>query len=135
MLKFTKEFLQISRELLLIVPAYCSYYLITEHLISLNLAEGQSMVPSLDHGDLVLVQKSLYNITKGDIIIAKSPIRPEITVCKRIIHLAHEQDPYGNKVPKNHVWIEGDNSAVSFDSRFHGPIPINLIEGRVITKF
>lgn len=82
-----KETISVAKELLLIVPAYCSYYLITEHLISLNLAEGQSMVPSLDHGDLVLVQKSFYHLNKGDIIIAKSPIRPEITVCKRITHL------------------------------------------------
>lgn len=33
-------------------------------------------------------------------------------------------------VPKGHVWIEGDNSENSIDSRTYGPIPMGLIQSR-----
>ncbi|CAI9284269.1 unnamed protein product [Lactuca saligna] len=31
------------------------------------------------------------------------------------------------KVPEGHCWVEGDNSASSFDSRTFGPIPLGLL--------
>lgn len=34
-------------------------------------------------------------------------------------------------VPQGHVWVEGDNPAYSVDSRSYGPIPEQLIVGRV----
>ena len=56
---------------------------------------------------------------------------------KRITHFENEcsfnyLDVDGFKVPLNHVWIEGDNKEISYDSRKHGPIPISLIKGKVI---
>ncbi|CAD8083368.1 unnamed protein product [Paramecium primaurelia] len=132
MLSSLKQILAKQKDILVVIPAFCSYYLLTQHLISFELSEGQSMHPTVKDGELVIVQRAFYKIQKGDIIIAKSPVRPDYTVCKRIVHLEDEIDPNGNKVPKNHVWIEGDNGKVSFDSKFHGPIPINLIQGRVI---
>lgn len=33
-------------------------------------------------------------------------------------------------VPKGHVWIEGDNSDNSIDSRTYGPVPMGLIQSR-----
>lgn len=33
-------------------------------------------------------------------------------------------------VPKGHVWLEGDNSENSIDSRTYGPVPIGLIQSR-----
>ncbi|XP_013857334.1 mitochondrial inner membrane protease subunit 1 isoform X1 [Austrofundulus limnaeus] len=38
------------------------------------------------------------------------------------------------KVPKGHVWLEGDNLKNSTDSRSYGPIPYALIRGRVCLK-
>lgn len=58
-------------------------------------------------------------LKKGDIIISKSPIKPDIDICKRIIHMENEYKD-GIKIPKNHIWIEGDNKYNSFDSRDHG---------------
>lgn len=37
-------------------------------------------------------------------------------------------------VPKGHVWLEGDNSENSLDSRFYGPVPMGLIESRVFCR-
>ena len=37
-------------------------------------------------------------------------------------------------VPRGHVWVEGDNSERSCDSRIFGPLPLGLIKGRVFIK-
>ncbi|XP_037043480.1 mitochondrial inner membrane protease subunit 1 [Bradysia coprophila] len=37
-------------------------------------------------------------------------------------------------VPRGHVWIEGDNSGNSSDSRFYGPIPQGLIRSRAMCR-
>lgn len=37
-------------------------------------------------------------------------------------------------VPRGHVWIEGDNSENSSDSRFYGPIPQGLIRSRAMCR-
>lgn len=38
------------------------------------------------------------------------------------------------RVPDGHVWIEGDNSVDSVDSREYGAVPAALIIGRVIFR-
>ena len=52
-----------------------------------------------------------------------------------------EKIPAGGKdvhklsvVPRGHIWLEGDNSLVSYDSRDHGAIPFPLVQGRVWYK-
>ena len=37
-------------------------------------------------------------------------------------------------VPDGHIWIEGDNSLDSVDSRSYGPVPAALIVGRVVCR-
>lgn len=37
-------------------------------------------------------------------------------------------------VPRGHVWIEGDNSENSSDSRYYGPIPQGLVKSRAICR-
>lgn len=37
-------------------------------------------------------------------------------------------------VPRGHVWVEGDNIENSTDSRTYGPIPIGLIQSRVLCR-
>lgn len=39
------------------------------------------------------------------------------------------------RIPLGHVWLAGDNPSNSTDSRSYGPVPIGLIQGRVILKF
>ncbi|TPP66506.1 Mitochondrial inner membrane protease subunit 1 [Fasciola gigantica] len=38
------------------------------------------------------------------------------------------------KVPPNHVWLEGDNSGHSLDSRNYGPVPTSRLEYRVLLR-
>jgi inner membrane protease subunit 1 len=35
-------------------------------------------------------------------------------------------------VPPGHVWVQGDNMAVSRDSREYGPVPLGTVRGRVL---
>jgi signal peptidase I len=45
------------------------------------------------------------------------------------------QDVYRTLVvPKGHVWVEGDNPLLSIDSRHYGPVPLELLEGKLIWR-
>ena len=37
-------------------------------------------------------------------------------------------------VPEGQVWVEGDNSTGSKDSRHYGPIPLGLLRGKVVGR-
>lgn len=45
------------------------------------------------------------------------------------------QAPFTVTVPAGRLWVEGDNRAVSGDSRFHGTVPIADVTGRVVWKY
>ena len=38
------------------------------------------------------------------------------------------------KIPKGHVWLQGDNRMASVDSRAYGPVPVALVKGRVLLR-
>ncbi|KAE8679067.1 mitochondrial inner membrane protease subunit 1-like isoform X2 [Hibiscus syriacus] len=90
---------------------------------------GPSMLPTLSiTGDVVLVERLSHRLGKlgsGDLVRVRSPLDPNKTLTKRVVAME------GDKVPKGHVWIQGDNLYVSRDSRHFGPLPYGLIEGKV----
>ena len=126
---------------------------------------GTSMKPTLIPGDRLLVRKNKRYIPKrGDVIVFKSPKKPDVSYIKRIVALPGEtveikneilyingqkirhpalQDiqyppmdyigmegkPY--KVPENHIFVNGDNSNNSYDSRDFGAIPLSDVIGKV----
>jgi signal peptidase I len=38
-------------------------------------------------------------------------------------------------VPQGYIWLEGDNSLNSTDSRYYGPVPSALVKGRVVVRW
>jgi inner membrane protease subunit 1 len=79
---------------------------------------------------------------RGDLITLTSPIDPTRVICKRVLGLEGDVvcvDPTGLKapsdqhviVPRGHLWIIGDNAAVSRDSRDYGPVSASLIRGTI----
>ena len=79
----------------------------------------------------------------GDVIIMKHPIK-DGQVCKRIIGMPGDTivrtdgigDEYSSQclVPPGHMWVEGDNTLNSSDSRFYGTVPASLVVGKVICR-
>jgi signal peptidase I len=116
--------------------------------------DGRSMEPSLHDGDRVLVWRtSADRIRRGEIVIVAEPRSifaaaqggPGLTVKRvaacagdpvpemtRTDHLAPGfADGCGRTVPSGTVVLLGDNPAESIDSRHYGPVPSDLILGRV----
>lgn len=121
-------------EYYLIIPSISLYLFVSDKIIVGNRSEGHSMEPTLADNSTIIVDRLHYKfrgLKKGDIIIAQSPLNTSIDICKRILYFEQEI-VNGVKIPKNHVWVEGDNKENSFDSRNHGPIPLCLIKGRVL---
>jgi hypothetical protein len=38
------------------------------------------------------------------------------------------------KVPQDHVWLLGDNPFNSHDSRYYGPVPTQMLRGKIVRK-
>jgi signal peptidase I len=136
----------ISGNIWLVVQFGCFLHLINEYLFEVTMCVGPSMLPTFnDAGDIVVLDRltTRWNpIKRGDVVVARSPTNPKQTVCKRIRAVEGDtvkMSTYFNnkkisKVPEGHVWLEGDNPSNSTDSRYYGPVPAALINGRVVCK-
>ena len=114
------------------VVAYCT----GKFIINISLAKGKSMEPAIQENDIVIsipYYKPLITIKHSNIIIAKCPLDTSKLICKRVLYLEDDVAPHG-KVPKNNIWIEGDNKLKSYDSRSYGPVPHSLIKSIVVGK-
>ena len=83
---------------------------------------GPSMVPTVRHGDRLLVRRvrSAAAVRPGDVVLARFPARPDLLVVKRV----------RRAVPGGH-WVEGDNPLVTDDSRTFGTA---VVVGRVVAR-
>lgn len=110
---------------------------------------GLSMAPTFNPGtetttnDVALVQKfdvkSPSSLVRGDVIMFRSPNDPEKLLTKRVVGLQGDiiltKTPYPRSqavIPRNHLWVEGDNAFHSIDSNNFGPISQSLVIGKVV---
>lgn len=124
----------------------CMLHCVHEYGVDVTMCIGPSMLPTFNSvGDVVIMERvtpHLKRYRRGDVVIAKSPTVIDQTVCKRIRGLegdtvilpGPERMHSSIKIPPGYVWLEGDNSANSTDSRYYGPVPAALIKGRVALK-
>lgn len=83
------------------------------------LVSGPSMVPTLKHGDHVLVWRGA-RIRGGEVVVGSFPTRPDLLVVKRAVRRAGDG-----------WWLESDNPAVADDSRRYGPAEVY---GRAVVR-
>ena len=88
--------------------------------VSRVLVVGPSMVPTLRHGDALMVRRGA-GVRPGDLVIARFPRGPDLLVVKRAIR------PAGNG-----WWLEGDNPLVADDSRAYGP---GIVLAKVLFRY
>ena len=109
---------------------------------------GPSMVPTFSAVTDWILEDTLSvhlgrPLVRGQVVVLKSPRTPGDQICKRIIGLPGDVicvDPIGKDaeakehviIPQGHIWIAGDNSAASIDSRVYGPVPMALVRARVV---
>jgi phage repressor protein C with HTH and peptisase S24 domain len=93
-------------------------------IMSLRLAivHGPSMVPTLRHGDRVLVRSGTIGTPVGRVVLVELPDRP-LSV-KRLMSVE----------PDGTVRVEGDNPYGSTDSRTLGALPASAITGVVLGR-
>lgn len=88
---------------------------------------GVSMLPALQDGDWVIVDRSAYSRqppAPGDIVVAADPRGLERAIIKRVA-----------AVTAQGVELAGDNAGWSTDSRDYGPVPLDLVTGRVCLRY
>lgn len=77
------------------------------------------MVPTLKHGDHILVRRT-GRIRPGDVVVGSFLTRPDLLVVKRAARRAGDG-----------WWLSSDNEAVADDSRRYGPADVY---GRVVAR-
>lgn len=118
------------------------YYFIHKFVLDISYLEGNSMNPTFNSkGTYVLVEKVSYYFRKpkkNEIISLINPFDKSVLLCKRVTGIEGEEKSLRNgkliTIPKNNIWVEGDNKVDSFDSRIFGPINFKLINGRILLE-
>lgn len=122
--------------------------------------DGYSMVPTLQNGELVIVNRLSYKFSKpkiGDVIVFRFPKNPQQEYIKRVIGLPGDtvevhngkvivsgqiiNEPYISEppsystqstVPQDSLYVLGDNRNNSSDSHAWGPVPIEYVIGKAV---
>ncbi|KAG5984146.1 hypothetical protein E4U55_005859 [Claviceps digitariae] len=123
-------------------------YLTSTHLFKICPAAGPSMVPTFTvDGEYLAVdmrRRLGRDIAVGDLILYKIPWFSGQSGVKRVIGMPGDYVSLGTpgergydqmiQVPEGHCWIAGDNLPASRDSRSFGPLPLALVEGKVVAR-
>lgn len=84
---------------------------------------GNSMAPTLRHGDTVLIQR-ISEAVPGDIVVCRHPFQTNTRIIKRVANTSIEG-----------LFLRGDNPPESTDSESLGRVPWKHLQGRVTARF
>ncbi|KAL4943589.1 hypothetical protein BDV06DRAFT_221046 [Aspergillus oleicola] len=125
--------------------------LLWENVAMFQLSEGPSMYPTFSpRGDYLLVSrlhKYGRGVEVGDVVRFYHPHFLGAHAAKRVVGLPGDfvcreealSETVGGsgkmiRVPEGHVYLAGDNLPWSRDSRTYGPLPMGLINGKIIAR-
>ncbi|MFM2076673.1 MAG: signal peptidase [Actinomycetota bacterium] len=128
------------------------------------LTHGSSMEPTLHDGDALLIEHVSYRLHDpaiGEIVVATAPDDGQ-SVVKRVVAVSGDtvgiedgvlvrngravSEPYADQtqmdgyfwgpvvVPAGQVFLLGDNRLESHDSRAYGPVAVDAVQGRLLTR-
>ena len=86
------------------------------------------MLPGLHAGQEILYDPHAYYQRLpqlGEIVVCRHPLKPTLMMVKRI----------QNYTKQGKFFLMGDNAQHSTDSRLFGPVPLELIQGKVTCLF
>jgi len=136
--------------------------LIFKFVITPYVVVGESMTPTLQHMDLCLMQRVWgYRPQRGDIAVFRTADDPPLYFVKRVVALPSETisiragaveingavlpDQYTRinpewempptLVPRDQVFVIGDNRTVALDETVHGLVATRLVKARLITHW
>jgi nickel-type superoxide dismutase maturation protease len=97
--------------------------------LGLQLVEvtGPSMVPTLVHGDWLLIRyvgDAAEAVRAGEVVVLRHPLQQDLLIVKRAV----ERRDGG-------WWVLGDNDFVDNDSREFGTVPDELVLARGLGRF
>jgi signal peptidase I len=138
-------------------------YFLIDSVVARVRVENISMEPTLQSGEFILVNKLAYRLGEfryGDIIVFHYPPNPREDYIKRIIGIGGDEIKVGNgkvyvngqplvepyisappqyegtwKVPKDFLFVLGDNRNQSSDSHSWGFVPDNYVVGRALVIY
>jgi nickel-type superoxide dismutase maturation protease len=84
--------------------------------------DGPSMVPTLYHGDRVVVRYGA-RVRPGALLLVRHPMRQDLLLVKRAAELRAKG-----------WWLLSDNQFLGNDSRDFGAVPADLVLGRVLVR-
>ncbi|KHN37724.1 Mitochondrial inner membrane protease subunit 1 [Glycine soja] len=94
---------------------YCFIYVTKTYLMAPAVTYGPSMLPTIHLKTAVFLMEKISprfgKVACGDIVVLRNP-----------------------QVPKGTVWVEGDNKYNSNDPRKFGPVPYDLIDGKMFWR-
>jgi len=141
-----------------VTTAYFCFKAVSSSVGCINSISGKSMQPTLNPSlvckveEMTLRQKWIesdwvwvncwramkHKVDRGNLIVYVSPKNPEELLIKRVIATEGdivETNGSGDyplprvRIPSGHVWVQGDNRAVSVDSNKYGPVSLGLMVG------
>jgi mitochondrial inner membrane protease subunit 1 len=147
-----------SASLALALKIYSVYYVFSNYVIDICTCVSPPLA-DIDHNHfaIVLVDRTAPfatgRIERDDIIVATSPMDPNVTICNRITAIPGDPLPTTGqfrqgpndfhklgllKMPRGRVWLQSDSIHYEHnsiaDSRSFGPMPAGLMKGRVLMR-
>ncbi len=149
----------------IIAAAFLLALLIQLFVLKPFVIPSESMEPTLDLGDRVLVNRVVYHFRepeRGDVIVFHPPIESTEPFIKRVVAIGGDtvsvhdgklwvngeaqDEPYLNEqtivdgfaeveIEQGYVWAMGDNRNNSGDSRVFGPVSLDLVIGEAFAVY